>query len=111
LFFASLASASAVDIQKDREGIAQDAVSVVTSAANIYIPFEDLVDVEKELERLEKEEQRLAGELKRVNSMLNNERFISKAPAAKIDEEKQKLEKYSHMMDEVRNRLEQLRAR
>ena len=111
LFFASLASASAVDIQKDREGIAQDAVSVVTSAANIYIPFEDLVDVEKELERLEKEEQRLAGELKRVNSMLNNERFISKAPAAKIDEEKQKLEKYTHMMDEVRNRLEQLRAR
>ena len=64
--------------------------------------------VEKELARLKKEEERLAGELDRVNKMLTNERFISKAPQAKIDEEKAKLEKYTQMMEQVKERLAQL---
>ena len=70
----------------DKEGISADAVSVVIPDASIYIPFEDLVDAGQEIERLEKEEKRLAGELKRSESMLGNERFLSKAPQAKIDE-------------------------
>ncbi|MCR5405792.1 MAG: valine--tRNA ligase [Lachnospiraceae bacterium] len=108
LFFASLAYASQVTIQADKSGIADDAVSVVIPGVDIYIPFAELVDIKQEIERLKKEEARLEGELKRVNGMLNNEKFISKAPAAKIEEEKAKLEKYTQMMTQVRERLAQL---
>lgn len=108
VFFGTLGYASEVLIQKDKSGIGEDAVSVVIPHANIYIPFAELVDIEKELERLHKEEKRLAGELARVNGMLSNEKFVSKAPAAKIEEEKAKLAKYTQMMEQVKERLEQL---
>ncbi|MBE5879365.1 MAG: valine--tRNA ligase [Lachnospiraceae bacterium] len=109
LFFASLAYASEVKVQADKAGIADDAVSVVIANANIYIPFAELVDIAQEIERLEKEEKKLAGELARVNGMLNNQNFVSKAPAAKIEEEKAKLEKYTQMMEQVKERLAQLK--
>lgn len=109
LFFTSLASASDVTIQSDRNGIADDAVSVVIANANIYIPFAELVDIAQEIERLEKESKRLDGELARVNGMLNNEKFLSKAPEAKIAEEKGKLAKYVQMKEQIMERLAQLR--
>ncbi len=109
LFFASLAYASDVAMQKDKEGIADDAVSVVIANATVYIPFAELVDISQEIERLEKEEKRLAGEIARANGMLNNEKFISKAPEAKIAEEKEKLAKYTQMMEAVKERLTQLK--
>lgn len=109
LFFASLAYASEVRTQADKKGIEEDAVSVVIPGAVCYIPFAELVDIGKEIERLEKEEKRLAGELARVNGMLSNEKFITKAPAAKIEEEKGKLLKYQQMMEQVKERLAQLR--
>lgn len=109
LFFAALASASEVTLQADRAGIAADAVSVVIANANIYMPFAELIDIRQEIERLEKEEQRLDGELARVNGMLNNERFMSKAPASKIAEEREKLTKYTQMKQQVVERLAQLR--
>ena len=65
--------------------------------------------MKQEIERLEKEEKRLEGELNRVNGMLKNERFLSKAPQAKIDEEKEKLAKYTQMMEQVKERLSQLK--
>ena len=108
LFFTSLAGASEVMIQTDRAGIADDAVSVVVPNATLYIPFAELVDIGQEIERLTKEKKRLEGELARVNGMLNNERFMSKAPEAKVAEERAKLEKYGQMMEQVKNRLEQL---
>ncbi|NBH25791.1 valine--tRNA ligase [Lachnospiraceae bacterium] len=108
LFFTSLAYASEVTIQKDKEGIAQDAVSVVIANATLYIPFAELVDIQQEIERLKKEEQKLEGELARVNGMLNNERFMSKAPEAKVAQEREKLKKYTQMMEQVRSRLGQL---
>ena len=108
LFFASLAYASDITMQKDKEGIADDAVSVVIPGATLYIPFAELVDISQEIERLKKEEARLEGELKRVNGMLNNEKFMSKAPEAKVAEEREKLEKYTQMMEQVKNRLQQL---
>ena len=111
LFFASLASASEVTMQKDKTGIAQDAVSVVIPGATLYIPFEELVDIAQEVERLKKEKKRLEGELARVNGMLSNEKFISKAPESKIAEEKEKLTKYTQMMEQVETRLEQLDKR
>ena len=109
LFFASLAYASEVMMQKDKEGIDDDAVSVVIPNATLYIPFAELVDLSQEIERLEKEEKRLQGELARVNGMLNNERFMSQAPEAKVAEERAKLEKYTQMMSQVQERLTQLK--
>ena len=111
LFFASLAGASDVTVQADKAGIADDAVSVVIPNATIYIPFAELVDIKQEIERLEKEQKRLEGELARVNGMLSNERFMSKAPEAKVLEERAKLEKYTQMMEQIQERLTQLGAR
>ena len=105
--YMTLASASEVVVQEGKDGIGDDAVSVVIPDAVIYMPLEDLVDFEKEKERLLKEKKRLEGELKRSENMLSNEKFISKAPAAKIEEEKAKQQKYQQMMEQVEERLRQ----
>ena len=109
VFFATLGYASEVCVQSDKTGIADDAVSTVIPEAVIYMPFADLVDVKAEIERLEKEEKRLNGEIARCNGMLKNEKFTSKAPQAKIDEEKAKLVKYTQMLEQVKERLGQLK--
>lgn len=108
VFFAALGFAGEVLVQADKNGIAEDAVSVMIPEAAIYMPLTELVDVAKEKERLKKEEERLQKELARVNGMLNNEKFVSRAPASKIQEEKGKLEKYTQMMRQVKERLSQL---
>ena len=108
IFFATLGYASEVHVQADKAGIGEDAVSAVIHKAVIYMPFAELVDIEKEIERLKKEEDRLTKELARVNGMLGNEKFVSRAPQAKIDEEKGKLKKYSEMKEQVKERLAQL---
>ena len=100
--YQNLISASEVDVQSDKAGIGEDAVSVVIPGAVVYMPLEDLVDMEKEKERLKKE-------LARSHGMLNNEKFVSKAPAAKIQEEKDKLAKYEQMMATVQERLAQMK--
>ena len=107
-FFATLGYAGEVILQKNKDGIADDAVSAVIHRAVIYMPFADLVDIEKEIDRLKGEEKRLAGELARSRGMLGNEKFVSRAPEAKIAEERAKLEKYEQMMEQVRLRLAQL---
>ena len=107
--YSQLISASEIDVQADKAGIPEDAVSVVIPNAVVYIPLEKLVDMAKERERLEKEKAKLAKELARSNGMLNNEKFLTKAPQAKVDEEKAKLEKYKQMMEDVENRLAQLK--
>ncbi len=108
VFFTTLAYASEVVIQSDKSGIDEDAVAVLIPNATVYMPFSDLVDIDKEIERLKNEEKKLEGELKRVNGMLSNEKFISKAPEAKINEEKEKLSKYTTMMEQVKERLKTL---
>ncbi len=109
-FLASpLMSASEFAAQADKAGIAEDAVSIVVPDATVYVPLEELIDFEQEIERLQKEEARLVKELARVNGMLNNEKFMSKAPEAKIQEEKDKLETYTQMMNQVKERLTQLK--
>ena len=110
VFFAALGYASEVIVQDNKNGIDSDAVSVVIPNGTIYMPFAELVDIAKEIERLENEEKTLNGELARVNGMLSNERFVSKAPAAKLQEEKDKLEKYTQMMEQVKERLSHLRG-
>ncbi|MCI8447530.1 MAG: valine--tRNA ligase [Eubacterium sp.] len=100
--------ADEINIQADKEGISQDAVSIVIPGAAAYIPLEELVDREKEIGRLNKDKARLEKELARSRGMLSNEKFLNKAPQAKIEEEKKKLEEYEKMMSEVLKRLSQM---
>ncbi|MDE6253276.1 MAG: valine--tRNA ligase [Lachnospiraceae bacterium] len=108
VFFATLSYASEVGVQSDKAGIDEDAVSAVIPNATIYMPFAELVDIDKEIERLKKEEEKLTKELARVNGMLSNEKFISKAPESKINEEKEKKVKYETMMEQVKAQLAHL---
>ena len=100
-----LMMANEIIIQPDKAGIADSAVSVVVPDAVVYLPLEDLVDFEQERERLAKEEVRLNKEIKRAQGMLSNEKFVSKAPAAKVQEERDKLEKYTQMLEQVKERI------
>ena len=107
-FFAMLGYASEVIVAADKEGIADDAVSVVIHDAVLYMPFAELVDIAKEIERLKKEQARLESEIKRASGMLANPKFVDKAPAAKVEEEKVKLKKYTETLEQVKERLAQL---
>jgi valyl-tRNA synthetase len=108
VFFATLGYASEVKIQSDKIGIEEDAVSVVIPKATIYMPFTELVDIEKERERLNKEVERLTKEIARVNGMLSNPNFVNKAPEAKVNAEKEKKVKYEQMMSQVQEQLSRI---
>ncbi|MBR5650213.1 valine--tRNA ligase [Pseudobutyrivibrio sp.] len=107
--FATLAGATDVIVQADKLGIGDDAVSAVIPDATLFVPLEDLVDFEKEKERLTKEKEKLEKELARSRGMLSNEKFMSKAPEAKVAEEREKLAKYEAMMAQVEARLASMR--
>lgn len=106
--FVNLAFSKEIQVQETKDGIGEDAVSVVVSDAVVYLPLEDLVDREKEIERLTKEQERLTKEIARCQGMLNNPNFVNKAPAAKVDAEKEKLQKYEEMMEKVNVQLSQM---
>lgn len=108
-FFQRLAGASEIVVQANKDGIPSDAVGTVIAGVEIFIPLDELIDFDKEIERLTKEKKNLEGELKRVNGKLNNEGFVSKAPAKVIEEEKAKREKYQGMYNKVIERLESLK--
>ena len=107
----AMASATQFIVQKDKKGIAEDAVSIVVPDVTVYVPLEELVDFAQETERLTKEEARLQKEIARAEGMLGNEKFVSKAPEAKVQEEREKLEKYRQMKEQVSERLESLKAK
>ena len=107
-FFATLGYANAVYVQEDKTGIDANAVSTVIHDAVLYIPLAELVDIDKEIERLKGEVKRLEGEIKRASGMLANPKFVDKAPAAKVEEERAKLAKYTEMKTQVEERLSQL---
>jgi len=109
--FTRLASLSEIVVQKDKSGIADDAVAVVVNGAEIYLPLEDLIDLQKELERLEKEKANLEMELDRVNKKLGNEGFVSKAPPAVIEGEREKLKKYTEIYEKIIERIQTLKNR
>ena len=108
VFFATLGYASSVHVQADKAGIGEDAVSAVIPEAVIYMPFAELVDIDKEIERLKKEQERLAKEIARCQGMLSNPNFVNKAPEAKVNAEKEKLQKYEEMMEKVNTQLKQM---
>lgn len=104
-FFERLAGASEIAVQADKTGIPQDAIAAVIAGAEIFIPLEDLVDIQKEIERLEKEKANLEKELERVDGKLNNESFVAKAPVKVIEEERAKKAKYNEMYEKLIERL------
>ena len=108
-FFATLGYASEVAVQSDKTGIAEDAVSVLIHQAALYMPFADLVDIDKEIERLTKEEDKMNKEIKRAQGMLSNPKFVDKAPADKVQAEKDKLEEYTQMLAQIQERLAALK--
>lgn len=107
----NMAAVNELIIQRTKEGIADDMVSVVVPDASVYLPLEDLIDFAQEIERLDKEETRLNKEIARAEGMLGNEKFVSKAPEAKVQEERKKLEKYRQMLTEVQERLAGLKQK
>ena len=104
-FIEKLASADKIIIQKAKSGISDTAVSIAAPGMEIYIPFDELVDIDKEIERLEKELLTYKNEIKRVEKMLSNEGFVAKAPASKIEEEKAKKVKYEELLIKTEERI------
>lgn len=108
-YFEKLASASEVEFINTKGEASSNVVSIVTEGAELYIPLFELIDLEKELERLNKEKARLVSEIDRVDKKLSNEKFVSKAPQAVVEEERAKGEKYKEMLKAVTERLESLK--
>ncbi|MCR5341437.1 MAG: valine--tRNA ligase [Saccharofermentans sp.] len=104
-FLARLASVNGLETRKDKEGIPSTAVAAMFKGGEIYLPLEDLIDISKELERLDKEKERLEGEINRVSGKLANESFVSRAPAAVVDQERAKLVKYEEMHKSIVDRI------
>ena len=104
-FIKKLGFAENIKVQENKDGIPQNAISVLAEGIEVYIPFEDLVDIEEERERLKQEKAKLESEVERASKMLSNPGFVNKAPEAKISEEKAKLEKYKEMLATVEERL------
>jgi len=105
LFMERLGFANEIIIQRDKDGIAANAISIVTENIEVFIPFDELVDIEQEKMRLQAEKTKLTAEVERIEKMFENAGFMSKAPAHKIEEEQQKLEKYKQMLSSVEDRL------
>ena len=103
-----LGFANEIIIQQDKANIPQNAMSVLLEGIEVYIPFEELVDIEAEKQRLEGEKKKLTAEVERAQKMLSNPGFVNKAPEAKIQEEKEKLAKYQEMLKAVEERMKSL---
>ena len=105
IFLKKLAFGENIKIQDSKEGISDNAVSILTDNIELYIPFEELVDIEEEHKRLEEEKKKVLAEIERAEKMLSNPGFINKAPESKINEEKSKLSKYQDMLKNIEERL------
>jgi len=103
-----LGFANEIDIQENKENIPQNAMSVLADGIEVYIPFEELVDLEAEKQRLQGERAKLLSEVARGEKMLSNPGFANKAPESKINEEKAKLAKYKEMLEKVEERIKSL---
>ena len=96
---------SEIQVKDNKEEIPQNAMAVLANGVELYMPFEELVDIVEEKERLQKEKERLQSEIQRATKMLSNPGFVNKAPAEKIQEEKDKKAKYEDMLVLVESRL------
>lgn len=108
-FLLKLGFGSEIKIQSNKDGIGQDAISIIQDGIELYMPLEDLVDIKEEIARLESEKKKLEAEVQRGEKMLSNPGFVNKAPEKKINEEKEKLANYKKMLEAVTERLEGLK--
>ena len=104
-FLKKLGFSDKIIVQENKDGIASNAMSIITEGLELYIPFEELVDVEEERKRLEEEKKKVLSEIERASKMLANPGFVNKAPEAKINEEKEKLNKYKEILENIEKRL------
>ena len=107
-FIKKLGFGEEIVLQNTEEGIDKNAISIIKNDVKLFIPFEDLVDIEQEKARLEQEKTKTISEIQRAEKMLSNPGFTSKAPQTKIDEEKAKLEKYKSMLEEIEGRIQNM---
>lgn len=107
-FIKKLGFADKIIVQGNKNNIPQNAMSVLSEELEVYLPFDELVDIEEEKKRLQGEKQKLEAEVERASKMLSNPGFVNKAPENKIKEEKEKLEKYKQMLENVEERLSKL---
>jgi len=105
-FLLKLGFGNELVIQKDETGIPENAISIVVDDIKVFMPFEELVNIEEEIQRLKNEKSKLEAEVVRGEKMLSNPGFVSKAPEKKINEEKEKLANYKQMLESVKERLE-----
>ena len=108
LFLQKLAFGEEIVVQGNKDNIPSNAISIMQPDLELYIPFEDLVDIAAEKERLQNEKTKLEAEVARAKKMLSNPGFVNKAPEAKINEEKEKLAKYEEMLKNTVERLENM---
>jgi len=108
-FLIKLGFATDIEIKNEKNGIPENAIAILKDGIELYIPFEELVDIKEEIKRLEVEISKLESEVARCNKMLSNPGFINKAPESKINEEKEKLAKYEEMLTASKERLEKIR--
>ena len=107
-FLKKLGFADSIEIKENKKDIPSNAISIVQEGIEVFIPFEELVDVQKELERLNGEREKLEKEVERATKMLANKGFVEKAPKEKIQEEEEKLKKYKEMLETVEKRINEL---
>lgn len=107
-FMLKLGFGSKITIQNNKDNIAQNAISIMQDGINLYMPLNDLVDMDEEKKRLQNEITKLEAEVQRCQKMLSNPGFVNKAPEAKINEEKAKLTKYEEMLKQTKEHLQGL---
>ena len=108
-FIKKLGFSEEIEIKTEKQDIPQNAVNVVTPRIEVFIPFEDLVNIEEEKQRLEKEKSKILIEKEKTDKMLGNPGFLAKAPEAKVQEEKAKLEKFNEMIANIESRIKNLK--
>lgn len=108
-FLKKLGFGEEIEIRENKENIPQNAVSIVSSNLELFIPFEDLVDIKEEIERLEKEKAKVLVEKEKTDKMLSNPGFVAKAPASKVEDEKEKQAKFNEMIKTIEERIQGLK--
>lgn len=108
-FLKKLGFGEEIEVREEKENIPQNAISIVSSNLELFIPFEDLVDIKEEIERLEKEKAKILVEKEKTDKMLSNPGFVAKAPAQKVEEEKEKQAKFNEMLKTIEDRISGLK--
>ena len=108
-YFKKLASASKLKFLADKDDVPENVVSAVTKGAELFMPLSELVDKDREIERLNKKKEKLEDGIKRSESKLLNDKFVSKAPEDVVNKEREKARKYREMLDTVLERIKSLK--